>query len=127
LVHVAGRKIRIVSGGIHEIHLDCFASHEIVAMSIVAAIGFAVFLIRELHEKHPVVDLRVFRHRRLRRLFWRRRAHAAVAAELHELCRDRCGPGNRLDHDPGRSIRMARTHCVNAISSIFSSRMPSGA
>ena len=44
-------------------NLDWFASHEIAAMSVVAAIGFTVFLIWELHEKHPVVDLRVFRHR----------------------------------------------------------------
>lgn len=44
-------------------NLDWFASKQIVALSIVAAIGFAVFLIWELHEKHPVVDLRVFRHR----------------------------------------------------------------
>jgi len=44
-------------------NLDWFASSQIVALSIVAAIGFAAFLIWELHEKHPVVDLRVFRHR----------------------------------------------------------------
>jgi len=44
-------------------NLDWFASNQIVALSIVAAIGFAAFLIWELHEKHPVVDLRVFRHR----------------------------------------------------------------
>jgi len=42
---------------------DWFASHEIVVMSIVAALSFAMFLIWELHEKHPIVDLRVFRHR----------------------------------------------------------------
>ena len=44
-------------------NLDWFASTHIVALSVVAAIGFAAFLIWELHEKHPVVDLRVFRHR----------------------------------------------------------------
>jgi MFS transporter, DHA2 family, multidrug resistance protein len=44
-------------------NLDWFASNQIVALAIVAVIGFAAFLIWELHEKHPVVDLRVFRHR----------------------------------------------------------------
>ena len=44
-------------------NLDWFSSHEIVALVIVAVIGFAAFLIWELHEKHPIVDLRVFRHR----------------------------------------------------------------
>jgi DHA2 family multidrug resistance protein len=43
--------------------LDWFASPEIIALTLVAAIGFAAFLIWELHEEHPVVDLRVFRHR----------------------------------------------------------------
>lgn len=43
--------------------VDWFASHEIVALAIVAAVGFVVFLIWELHEEHPAVDLRVFRHR----------------------------------------------------------------
>lgn len=42
---------------------DWFASTEIVVLAIVAVIGFAAFLIWELTEKHPVVDLRVFRHR----------------------------------------------------------------
>lgn len=44
-------------------NLDWFASDEIVALAVVALIGFAAFLIWELHEKHPIVDLRVFRHR----------------------------------------------------------------
>lgn len=43
--------------------LDWFASHEIVALAIVALIGFLAFLIWELTERDPVVDLRVFRHR----------------------------------------------------------------
>lgn len=42
---------------------DWFASTEIVALAVVAAIGFLSFLIWELTERHPVVDLRVFRHR----------------------------------------------------------------
>lgn len=44
-------------------NLDWFSSHEIVALTIIAIVGFAAFLIWELHEEHPIVDLRVFRHR----------------------------------------------------------------
>lgn len=42
---------------------DWFASTEIVVLAVVAVIGFAAFLIWEMTERHPVVDLRVFRHR----------------------------------------------------------------
>ena len=42
---------------------DWFASTEICMLAIVALIGFAAFLIWELTEAHPIVDLRVFRHR----------------------------------------------------------------
>ncbi|WP_417069884.1 DHA2 family efflux MFS transporter permease subunit [Niveibacterium terrae] len=44
-------------------NLDWFASDEIIALTVIAIIGFAAFLIWELHEEHPIVDLRVFRHR----------------------------------------------------------------
>lgn len=40
-----------------------FESSLIVGLAIVAAIGFVVFVIWELTDKHPIVDLRVFRHR----------------------------------------------------------------
>jgi DHA2 family multidrug resistance protein len=43
--------------------LDWFSSHTIVALAIVAAVGFAAFLIWELTSDNPIVDLRVFRHR----------------------------------------------------------------
>jgi MFS transporter, DHA2 family, multidrug resistance protein len=43
--------------------LDWFGSPVIVALAIVAAIGFACFLIWELTDSQPIVDLRVFRHR----------------------------------------------------------------
>lgn len=43
--------------------LDWFASTKIATLAIVAAIAFAAFLIWEFHEDHPIVDLRVFRHR----------------------------------------------------------------
>lgn len=42
---------------------DWFASTEICVLAIVAVVGFAAFMIWELTEKHPIVDLRVFRHR----------------------------------------------------------------
>jgi len=40
--------------------LDWFASNEIVALVVIAAVGFVVFLIWELTEEHPVVDLSLF-------------------------------------------------------------------
>jgi MFS transporter, DHA2 family, multidrug resistance protein len=42
---------------------DWFESKEICALAVFAAIGFVVFLIWESGEKHPIVNLRVFRHR----------------------------------------------------------------
>lgn len=41
---------------------DWFADPMIVALAVLAGIGFIVFVIWELTEEHPVVDLRVFRH-----------------------------------------------------------------
>ena len=43
--------------------LDWFSSTEIVILSAVAAIGFAAWLIWELTEKHPIVDLSLFKNR----------------------------------------------------------------
>jgi DHA2 family multidrug resistance protein len=43
--------------------LDWFHSSFIVTLALIAALGFAAFLIWELTDDHPVVDLRVFRHR----------------------------------------------------------------
>ena len=43
--------------------LDWFASEEIRIMAVIAIIGFFSFLIWELTEEHPIVNLRVFRHR----------------------------------------------------------------
>lgn len=42
---------------------DWFESSLIVALGVIAAIGCAAFLIWEMGEKHPIVNLRVFRHR----------------------------------------------------------------
>jgi DHA2 family multidrug resistance protein len=43
--------------------LDWFSSDKIRVLAVVAVIGFLAFLIWELTEKNPIVDLRVFRHR----------------------------------------------------------------
>jgi DHA2 family multidrug resistance protein len=43
--------------------LDWFHSNEIVALAIVAVVGFAFFLAWELTEKNPIVDLRLFARR----------------------------------------------------------------
>jgi len=40
--------------------LDWFESREIVTLAIVAVVAFVFFLIWELNEEHPVVDLRLF-------------------------------------------------------------------
>jgi DHA2 family multidrug resistance protein len=42
---------------------DWFESREICLLAIVAGVGFLAFLIWESAERHPIVDLRVFRHR----------------------------------------------------------------
>ncbi len=42
---------------------DWFAATEIVTLAIISTIGFATFLIWELTAEHPIVDLKVFRHR----------------------------------------------------------------
>ncbi|MBY8825738.1 DHA2 family efflux MFS transporter permease subunit [Sphingomonas colocasiae] len=42
---------------------DWFADPTIIALAIIAAIGFVVFLVWEGTENQPIVDLRVFRHR----------------------------------------------------------------
>jgi len=46
--------------------LDWFHSWEITTMAVVAVVGLAFFLVWELTEKHPVVDLSLFK----RRNFW---------------------------------------------------------
>jgi len=46
--------------------LDWFHSQEVVALAVIAVIGLVAFLIWELTEEHPVVDLSLFK----RRNFW---------------------------------------------------------
>ena len=41
---------------------DWFADSRIVALGVAAVIGFLVFVIWELTEEHPVVDLKIFRY-----------------------------------------------------------------
>jgi len=43
--------------------LDWFASPLIVTLAVVAVLGFALFLVWELTDAHPVVDLRLFKRR----------------------------------------------------------------
>ena len=43
--------------------LDWFASPEIIALAIAAALAFSLFLVWELTDEHPVVDLSLFRDR----------------------------------------------------------------
>jgi len=43
--------------------LDWFGSPVIIGLAVVAVVGFAAFLIWELTDAQPIVDLRVFRHR----------------------------------------------------------------
>jgi DHA2 family multidrug resistance protein len=43
--------------------LDWFSSPLVITLSVISAITFCSFLIWELTEKNPIVDLRIFRHR----------------------------------------------------------------
>src|SRR3954468_15049264 len=43
--------------------LDWFHSGQIVALGVAAMIGFALFIVWEITERHPVVDLRLFKGR----------------------------------------------------------------
>jgi DHA2 family multidrug resistance protein len=55
--------------------LDWFHSGQIVALAVAALVGFAFFLVWELTEKKPIVDLRLF----ARRNFWTAAAAMALA------------------------------------------------
>jgi len=55
--------------------LDWFHSSQIMTLAITAVVGFAFFLAWELTDKHPVVDLSLFR----RRNFWSGAVATAVA------------------------------------------------
>lgn len=59
VIWVGAFQVMLESGREH----DWFASTQVVVLAVVAAIGFAAFLIWELTADNPIVDLRVFRHR----------------------------------------------------------------
>ena len=68
-VDAVGLALLILWAGALQVVLDTgktagwWESPHIVVLSIVAAIGFAAFLIWELTEEHPIVDLALFRNR----------------------------------------------------------------
>jgi len=62
VVWVGALQIMLDTGKDH----DWFGSGAIVALAVVAAFAFVLFLVWELTEEHPVVDLRLF----ARRNFW---------------------------------------------------------
>jgi MFS transporter, DHA2 family, multidrug resistance protein len=57
---------------------DWFHSGLVVALAVVVVVGFAFFLVWELTDDHPVVDLRLF----ARRNFWTGTAATAIAYGL---------------------------------------------
>lgn len=61
IVWVSAFQIMLETGREH----DWFNSNLVVAMGIVAAIGFAAFVIWEWYEPHPVVNIRLLRDRTL--------------------------------------------------------------
>lgn len=68
-IDLIGLSIMIVAVGALQLMLDLGKEHDwfessmIVWLGIVAAIGIVVFVVWEMGEKHPIVNLRVFRHR----------------------------------------------------------------
>jgi MFS transporter, DHA2 family, multidrug resistance protein len=68
-IDVVGLILLVIFVGALQLVLDLgkehgwFESTLIIGLAITAVIGFIAFLIWELTEKHPIVDLRVFRHR----------------------------------------------------------------
>ncbi len=70
-IDVVGLGLLVVWVGCFQLMLDVgrehdwFASPGIVALAIIAAVGLVAFVIWELTDPHPIVDLRVFRYRTL--------------------------------------------------------------
>lgn len=68
-IDLVGLALLIVFVGALQLMVDLgkehawFESPLITGLGVTAAIGFVAFVIWELTEKHPIVDLRVFRHR----------------------------------------------------------------
>jgi DHA2 family multidrug resistance protein len=74
VVWIGALQIMLDTGKEH----DWFQSGLIVTLAIVAGVGFAFFLVWELTDDHPVVDLRLF----ARRNFWTGTLTTAVAYGL---------------------------------------------
>jgi len=68
-IDIVGLVLLVVFVGALQVMLDIgkdhdwFAAVEIRALAAIAIIGFLAFLAWELTDEHPIVDLRVFRHR----------------------------------------------------------------
>ncbi len=68
-IDIIGFILLVIGVGAFQIMLDTgrekdwFASTDIIVLAIVSAIGMAAFIIWELTDDHPVVDLKIFRHR----------------------------------------------------------------
>ena len=68
-IDLVGLTLLVVFVGALQLMLDLGKEHDwfesglIVALGLIAIVGFAAFLIWEHYEKHPIVNLKVFRHR----------------------------------------------------------------
>ena len=68
-IDIVGLVLLVVWVGAFQLMLDTgrendwFSSPFVVMMAVIAAIGLPAFIIWELGEKNPIVDIRVFRHR----------------------------------------------------------------
>jgi DHA2 family multidrug resistance protein len=68
-IDVVGLVLLVIGVGAFQImldtgrELDWFASTRIVVLAVVAAVGTLAFIIWELTDDHPIVDLKIFRHR----------------------------------------------------------------
>jgi len=68
-IDLIGLAIMVLAVGALQLMLDLGKEHDwfesglIISLGIVAAIGLVAFVIWEMGEKHPIVNLRVFRHR----------------------------------------------------------------
>jgi MFS transporter, DHA2 family, multidrug resistance protein len=68
-IDLIGLGIMVVAVGALQLMLDLGKEHDwfesglVVGLAVVAAIGLIAFVIWEMGERHPIVNLRVFRHR----------------------------------------------------------------
>ena len=99
--------------------LDWFSSKLIVTLAIVSVLGLAAWIIWELTEEHPIVDLTLFKSRSFtlgtlalclcyRGVLRQCRADAALAANSARLHRHLGGPGVRAERRDGRAGRAYR-------------------